>query len=210
VALIGRSRRGETASHIEPSVAASILWTRCGSFDGRCEYETVEPYRLDSGPGPEAREVVTTELRRLRKIPSIKTAVQDLDSLDVVIGGFGSLTANPKLKGRVTMGSVLRSVVSSDQLAREGVVGDYCYCPFDKNGECPEDEDWEFFLTAGHYSSRYKGINFYRHMVEMKKKVVGIGGPDSLPVIRAALKGKVVNVLILDEYSAQQLAKDPA
>jgi len=208
VALVGRGRLGESASHVEPNVAASILWSHCGSFPGHCEYETVEPYRIDKSPGPEAREAATLELMRLKKLPSIKAVIQDMDRLDAVFAGFGFLDGtgtSQAIKNRITMGSLLKSVVTREQLAREGAVGDFCYCPFDADGDCPPDKDWQFFMTAGHYS-KYRGIGFYKRMVETGKKVVGFGGPHLLPVIRAALKGKIVNVLILDEYTAQQLA----
>jgi DNA-binding transcriptional regulator LsrR (DeoR family) len=44
-------------------------------------------------------------------------------------------------------------------------------------------------------------------MVAAGKKVVGFGGPYLLPVIKAALKGEIINVLVIDEYSARQLAE---
>jgi DNA-binding transcriptional regulator LsrR (DeoR family) len=37
------------------------------------------------------------------------------------------------------------------------------------------------------------------------KKVVAIGGPYLTPAIKAALKGKICNVIILDEYSAKEI-----
>jgi DNA-binding transcriptional regulator LsrR (DeoR family) len=210
VALVGRGRLGESASHVEPNVAASILWTHCGAFPGHCEYETVEPYRIDKTPGPEAREAATIDLMRLKKLPSIKAVIQDMDRLDAVFAGFGFLNSHgtsQAIKNRITMGSLLKSVVTKEQLVKEGAVGDFCYCPFDAEGNSPQDKDWQFFMTAGHYS-KYRGIDFYKRMVETGKKVVGFGGPHLLPVIRAALNGKFVNVLIVDEFTARQLTED--
>jgi DNA-binding transcriptional regulator LsrR (DeoR family) len=196
-ALVGRGQLGESRSHSEPNVAASILWTHCGSFSGHCEYETVEPYRNSSS--------IPEELRRLEEIPSIKAIVQDMDNLDVVFAGFGFLN-NPApteaWENRITMGSLLKSHVEPKNLS--GAVGDLCYCPFDANGN--SDERWRLFLTAGHYSND-PGIEFYKRMVANGKKVVGFGGPYLLPVIKAALKAQIINVLIVDEYSARKLAQ---
>jgi DNA-binding transcriptional regulator LsrR (DeoR family) len=196
-ALVGRGRLGEMQSHSEPNVAASILWTHCGSFPGNCEYETVEPYRT--------RGSVQEELRRLEKVPSIREIVEEMDKLDVVFAGFGFLN-NPEAteawENRITMGSLLKSVVDPKEF--KGAVGDFCYCPFDADGNT--NERWHFFLTAGHYSSS-PGIDFYKRMVANGKKVVGFGGPYLLPVIKAALKAEIINVLVLDEYTATQIAE---
>jgi DNA-binding transcriptional regulator LsrR (DeoR family) len=206
-ALVGRGRLGDTASHVEPNVTASILWTHCGSIPGHCEYETVEPYRFNAGPGPDSREALAIELNRLQRIPAIKSVIRDLDDLDVVFGGLGFQAVESRFRNRIAMGSLLKSVATPEQLHREGAIGDFCYCPFDKNGDCPPENDWRFFLTAGHYS-RYKGIDFYKRMVELKKKVVAFGGPGLLPAIKAALIGKLFNVLVIDEHMARQLLGD--
>ncbi|MGC2662038.1 MAG: sugar-binding domain-containing protein [Bryobacteraceae bacterium] len=196
-ALVGRGQLGETESHVEPNVAASILWTHCGSFAGQCEYETVEPYR-DTGS-------IGKTLKRLEGIPSIKAIVQDMDDLDVVFAGFGFLNnpdATDAWENRITMGSLLKSHVEPKQLSR--AVGDFCYCPFDADGN--GDARWRLFLTAGHYSE-CGGIDFDKRMVARKRPVVGFGGPRLLPVIKAALKGEIINVLIIDEHSARELAE---
>jgi deoxyribonucleoside regulator len=203
VALIGRGPLAKS-SHVEPSVVASLLWTRSGSFDGKCEYQTVEPYQLDGMSQQEAREAIKKELGRLKQIPSIHKVIDDLNDLDAVFAGFG-FPSEPQLEARMGMtGSLLESVTTAQQLAEEGVVGDFCYCPYDADGQ--SSDRWRFFLTAGDYS-KYPGIEFYKNMVANGKKVVAFGGPSLLPVIKAALKAKIVNVLIIDEHTAQQLAK---
>jgi DNA-binding transcriptional regulator LsrR (DeoR family) len=206
-ALVGRGRLREATSHIEPSVAASILWTHCGSFAGRCEYETVEPYRIDGTPGTGARKELGRELKRLEKIPSVERVIRDMDNLDIVFAGFGFINrpeASDAMENRITMASLLESIVTPQTLAKEGAIGDFCYCPFDADGN--GKDSWRFFLTAGHYSE-HPGIEFFKHMVASGKKVVGFGGPYLAPVIRAALQGKIVNVLIIDGPTARDLAE---
>jgi DNA-binding transcriptional regulator LsrR (DeoR family) len=205
-ALVGHGPLRDATSHIEPSVAASILWTRCGSVPGRCEYETVEPYRLDGTPGVAARKQVAETLERLATISSIEKVIRNMDRLDVMFAGFGFLNrpdATESMENRITMASLLESVVTPNTLAEEGALGDFCYCPFDADGN--GRDQWRFFLTAGHYD--HPGIEFFKHMVASGKKVVGFGGPYLVPVIRAALKGKIVNVLIIDGATAGQLAE---
>lgn len=204
-ALVGRGALTDVTSHIEPTVAASILWTHTGSLSGHIDYETVRPYYFEKRPGADARKAVSEQISRLELIPSIETVVRNMDKADVVFAGFGFVEATDAdldFQNRIGMGSLLDSVITPKQMAAEGIVGDFCYCPYRANGS--GDPKWRFFITAGHYGD-YGGVNFYKHMVERKKKVVGIGGPHLLPAIRAALKGRLLSVLIIDEYTAQQL-----
>ena len=206
-ALVGRGKLRDATSHIEPSVVASILWTHCGSFAGSCEYHTVEPYFIKGAPGRAARISLDLELKRLEKIPSIKQVIQDMDHLDIVFAGFGFMNApeaSEEMQNRITMGSLLESVVTQKTLANEGAVGDFCYCPYDANGK--SKDEWRFFLTAGHFS-KHKGIEFFRDMVKRNRTVVGFGGPYLFPAIKAALEGKIVNVLIIDSHTASRLAE---
>ena len=62
------------------------------------------------------------------------------------------------------------------------------------------NNEWRFFLSAGHYGANW-GVNFYKWMVDNDKTVVAID--DHPPAIRAALRGKIFNVLITTEEAAQ-------
>ena len=99
----------------------------------------------------------------------------------------------------------LKKNLSEKDLATDGAVGDLGCCFFDANGN--GRKDWEFFLTAGHYSdnSEYRGVEFYRHLVRSGKQVVVVAGIYKVPAILAALKGKLFNVWITDEETARTI-----
>jgi DNA-binding transcriptional regulator LsrR (DeoR family) len=214
-ALIGRGRLPEYASHLDPVVNAGILWSRCGRIPGRCEYATVSPYE----PGPKT-ESVDIEIEKVEKNEMVEEVVRAMDNLDIVFGGIGvqSLSDLPSasLQNRLTMTLLLKSVITREELARQGAVGDFSYCVFDADGtERPKDakgrvikNGWRFFLTPGHYDrERQGGVKFFQNMVRRGKTVVGFGGPYKEPAIRAALGAKIINVLLTDEETAKQLVE---
>ncbi|MDP2965099.1 MAG: sugar-binding transcriptional regulator [Pelolinea sp.] len=82
-------------------------------------------------------------------------------------------------------------------LLKKGAIGDICLRYFDEKGNAIQSE----------VDDRVIGIT----LDELKKidRVVGVtGGPHKDKVIRAALVGKLVNVLITDQQSAKKLLED--
>lgn len=92
------------------------------------------------------------------------------------------------------------TILSQNQmqgLLKKGAIGDICLRYFDQQGQAIKSD----------VDDRVIGIT----LDELKKidRVVGVtGGPDKEMVIRAALTGKLVNVIITDQFSAQKLLKD--
>ena len=206
-ALIGRGRLPKSATHIDPIVNASVLWTHCGYLPGHCEYATVSAY-VTAKPGPSSRQAVRTELAKVEANRTVKEVIGGMDDIDVVFGGIGLANPgnlDPSLRDRLTINSVLHSVVTPQQLEQEGAVGEFSYCFFDKRGN--QKEDWRFWLTAGHYSEEHWGIEFYKRMVATGKQVVAFGGPYVENALKIALKTKMFNVWITDEYTARQIAE---
>ncbi len=204
-ALVGRGRLYKSASHIDPIVNASILWSRCGG-SGICEYATVTPYEF-AKPGPEARASVDAELERLARMKPIREVIEAMDNIDVAFAGVGMVNpkATPALRNRISSWALLQPIVSPQQLEEvEGAVADFSYNLIDAAGT--SKEKWRFFLTAGHYSE-HTGIGFYKHMVESGKKVVAIAGAHKIPGIKAALAAKAFNVWFTDQHSAEAIAK---
>lgn len=74
-----------------------------------------------------------------------------------------------------------------------------CHTQFDANGD--SHDDWSWFLNAGYPDA----IGFYRRLVDQKQKVVVVAEQQSDPALRAALKGRLFNVLITDEATAYSL-----
>jgi DNA-binding transcriptional regulator LsrR (DeoR family) len=206
-ALVGRGRLHKSATHIDPIVNASVLWSHCGSLPGHCEYATVSPY-VSARPGLKGREAVRIEIGKVEKNQTVNDVIDGMDSIDVVFGGIGIVNAgdvDAVLKDRLTVNSLLQNVVTPRQLEQEGAIGSFSYCFFDKSGN--QKKDWVFWLTAGHYSERHRGIEFYKQMVKTGKKVVAFGGPFVMNALRVALQAKMFNVWITDEYTARQIAE---
>ena len=211
-ALVGRGTLEKSASHIEPNIVASILFTKCGTLPGHCEYATVSPY--DPSEISEERQitgldVIKEELSKLQRNKAIEKVIRAMDGLDVVFGGIGvgnPASATADLKDRLTMTTLLEGILTTKDL--EEAVGDFSYCPYDENGE-RKKTTWRLFMTAGHYSKEYWGIEFYKRMVETPgKRVVAFStGPRMLRATRAALNAKLFNVLIIDEYTARQIVE---
>lgn len=206
-ALIARGRLDPSTSHLDPVVTASILWSRCGSLPGNCEYATVSPYVSD-GPGAAARRAVREEIAKVEANATVREVIEGMDDLDVVFAGLGIVNPgkiNPAIKNRLTMTALLQRIITAQQLEKEGAIGDFSYCLFDGDGR--GHEKWRFFLTAGHYSNS-PGIEFYKRMTKTPgKKIVAFGGPFKLPAIKAALKAEIFNVWITDEATAREIAE---
>jgi len=210
-ALIGRGNVG-TAMHIDPIVNASVLWSHAGRIAGRCIYSTVPPYNV-SKPGPQAREAVREQLEELRQLSPVRDGLADVtaDKIDVALAGIGVVNpaaVDPALRDRISSTVLLRSIVRPATLAKEGGQGEISYCPFNQDGADPENQ-WRFFLTAGECDENQerRGLGFYKAMCAAAKPVIAIAGPYKVEPIQAALKGRLINVLITNEHTARELVE---
>jgi len=209
-ALVSRGRLQKSGSHIEPSVNASILWSRSGRIPGRCEYATVSPYRIEKN-ARNKRASVAEELRVLAESSPIRDVIHAMDGIDIAFAAIGLVDPGdvpPIQKNRITTTSVLKSIVTLKELMEEGAVADLSYCLFDKDGN--SRDDWTFFLSAGHYAAdeKRRGLGFFKQMVADGKKVIVPAGPYKLAAIKIGLKAKLFNVLITDEDTARKVADD--
>jgi DNA-binding transcriptional regulator LsrR (DeoR family) len=205
-ALVGRTRLHKAASHINPEINATILWSRSGRVPGRAEYVTVPPYEIQK-PGREARLLVANRLVELAQSKLVSSVIRPADLIDVAFAGLGIVNpgANDPVP-KITMTGIVQSIVPAKTLADEGAIGDISYCLFDAEGN--GRKEWEFFITAGHYEKdpKLRGIGFFKRLVAEGKKVVVIAGPYKLGTIKVALKAKMFNVWITDEATAHQIA----
>lgn len=120
----------------------------------------------------------------------VQRAVAAFADLDIVFVGIGAPTADS-----VTMrdGSILTHA-ELDGLLRKGAVGDIALRYYDSEGECiPSD-----------INDRIIGMTL--EQIKQVPRVVGVsGGPAKLAAIRAALRGRIINVLITDSVTAAKL-----
>jgi DNA-binding transcriptional regulator LsrR (DeoR family) len=179
--------------------------------------EGVHVVQLNGGLGPPEAEVHSTNLcHRLAQVldarltllpapgivdtPAIKEAIlsdkniqhamQLMERVTVAYMGVGAPTPDSVL---MSDGTIMRQE-QLDGLRAKGAVGDIALRFFDAEGR-PVDSD---------LSGRTIGISL--EQLQRIPRVIGVaGGLEKVDVIHAALKGKLINVLITDEAVARQI-----
>jgi DNA-binding transcriptional regulator LsrR (DeoR family) len=201
-ALIGRGVLAPSASHVDPNVTATILWSRCGRLSGHCHFATVPSY--DEGV---TRKQIAEELKALVQRKPIREVIKRMDDITLAFAGLGLVNpkAAPRSINQLTMTGLLGPIVSPAILAQEGAFADLAYCLLDRSGQTRKD--WTFFLTAGHCDDNplRRGLGFFKQMVDDGKSVVVIAGTRKQDAIRAALKARAFNVWITDRKTLAQV-----
>ena len=195
-----------SASHINPEINATILWSRSGRLAGRGEYLTVAPYPVGK-PSLETRSTAREQLAKLAESKLAEAVIRPMDKIEIAFAGIGVLNpgkTTPLQKARLSMTDLIQSVVSVKELEREDAVADMSYSLIDKNGD--SRPEWQFFLTAGCLSGR-PGVEFYKHLVAEGKRVVTIAGPFKMVAVKAALAAKAFNIWVTDEFTARLVAE---
>jgi DNA-binding transcriptional regulator LsrR (DeoR family) len=132
---------------------------------------------------PEAQRVLSRD-------PAVQEASALFDKLDVALVGIGSMEPSRML-------SVSGSIFSREERAelhRLGAVGDICFRYYNLNGE----------PIKSPLMKRVIGIDLAK--LRACKRVVGVaGGVQKVPSILAALRGRLIDVLITDQRTAEAL-----
>jgi len=137
--------------------------------------------------------VVTTAAARdaLRQDPHVKAALQQLDSLDMIFVGIGSLASNTVLNDGMSL-----PPGAYKELVKAGAVGDIALRFFGANGAA----------VASSLEDRVLGVTV--DQLRRTPRVVGVaGGPSKIQAIRAALRADLLDVLITDVETAEALLK---
>jgi DNA-binding transcriptional regulator LsrR (DeoR family) len=140
--------------------------------------------------------VVATRAARdaLRKDPHVNAALQQLDSLDMVFVGIGSLASNTVLNDGMSLPKGAYA-----ELVAAGAVGDIALRFFDANGA----------TATSTLEDRVLGISVQQ--LRRTPRVVGVaGGPLKVQAILAALRADLLDVLITDVDTAEALLAPPA
>ena len=123
----------------------------------------------------------------------VNNAVRQFERVTLALVGIGSVEPSRLL---VSSGNVF-SPEELDTLRAQGAVGDICLRFFDANG-AP--------ITTP-LNNRVIGMAL--DQLQQVRRCVGIaGGKQKLAAIRGALRGKWINVLITDSFTAQALLED--
>jgi DNA-binding transcriptional regulator LsrR (DeoR family) len=135
--------------------------------------------------------VATPEVRDvLRNDPHVQAALRHFDTLDTVYVGIGAIGTNPVLNDGHSL-----PPGTHDQLVAAGAVGDIALRFFDADGK----------PVHSSLDDRILGITA-EQLHKVPRVVAVAGGADKVEAIRAALKSKMVDVLITDHDTAEALA----
>lgn len=125
----------------------------------------------------------------LRDDPHVRTALNQLDGLDTVFVGLGSLTSNAVLRDRHAPWRQAR-----EELRARGAVGDIALRFFDAQGS----------PVRTMLDDRILGIST-RQLRGTGRVVAVAGGPEKVDAIAAALEAGIVKVLITNRMTAEAL-----
>jgi deoxyribonucleoside regulator len=184
---------GPILTHIDPTVLLTILWVRSGRKAGQAHFATGLPLNK-----PLSRLKLKEEYEEFCRRKAVQEVLAEMKRADYIFASLGCLKADPdyeKLSPRPHKYLLEHLRLTEAALAREGVVGDINYSFFDEGGGT--SPEWNVFPSLG--------VDRLREMVKAKKKVVVAVGRYKLPALRAALRGKLLNVLITDEVAAKEL-----
>jgi DNA-binding transcriptional regulator LsrR (DeoR family) len=136
--------------------------------------------------------VATAEVRAvLRNDPHVQAALKHFDTLDTVYVGIGAIGTNSVLNDGHSM-----PPGTLDALVKAGAVGDIALRFFDANGASVKSS----------LDDRILGITA-EQLHKVPRVVAVAGGADKVDAILAALKSKMVDVLITDHDTAEELVR---
>jgi DNA-binding transcriptional regulator LsrR (DeoR family) len=121
----------------------------------------------------------------------VQAALRHFDTLDTVYVGIGSIATNPVLNDGRSLPAGMHA-----ELVAAGAVGDIALRFFDAEGA----------PVRSTLDDRILGISA-EQLHKVPRVVAVAGGPDKTDAILAALRGKLVDVLITDHDTAEELAR---
>lgn len=195
-AILGRGDR--ILNHIDPIVSLTLLWAKNGFQKDGVFFATVLPAERKN------RALTREEIRgQMIEHPLANSAVRRIYSrmndLDFVFASMREIEEPAKDIDRsgANAADLLRELGNiPDVLKKEGVVGDFNYSFIDQAGETRPE--WRFFLSL-------EAGSLKKMAAKSDRSIVAIAGANKQKVLCAALKGKLLNVLITDERTAEVL-----
>lgn len=184
---------GPVLTHIDPTVLVTILWVRSGRKPGRAHFATGLPQGK-----PLSRQKIKEEYEEFSRRRAVQEVMAEMKRADFLFASLGCLKADAeyeKLSPRPHKYLLENLRLTEAGMTREGAVGDINYSFFD--GEGKTIPEWNVFPALG--------VEPVREMIRAGRKVVVAAGRYKLPSLKAALKGKLFNVLITDEMAAKEL-----
>lgn len=184
---------GPVLTHIDPAVLVTTLWVRSGRKPGHAHFATGLPQSK-----PLSRQKIREEYEEFSRRRAVQEVLGEMKRADFLFTSLGCLKADAeyeKLSPRPHKYLLENLRLTEAALSKEGAVGDINYSFFD--GEGKTIPEWNIFPSLG--------VEAVREMVRAGRKVVVAAGRYKLPSLKAALNGKLFNVLITDEMAAREL-----
>jgi DNA-binding transcriptional regulator LsrR (DeoR family) len=141
---------------------------------------------LLSSPGLVANQEVRDALLQ---DPQISRMLSLAIKADIALVGIGV-----PVPDSVILQNHILSEIDIERLKARGAVGDIGLRFFDSQGKCIEDE----------VNNRIIGLDLEQYR-KIKRVIAVSGGEEKVESIRAALQGKLINVLITDDHTAKRL-----
>jgi len=195
-AILGR---GHTiVNHIDPIVSLTLLWAKSGFVDGGVFFVTITP--LEAENGSLTREQVRESIDALLRRNKISWVYEQMRSVDYVFASLRAVIAPRRQKMGANAIDLLSDLgITARDLSSEGAVGDVNYSFIDQAGQTRDA--WRLFLSLQ--------ADELREMAKSRtKRVVVIAGLHKERILRAALAGELMNVLITDERTASSLLSE--
>ena len=132
--------------------------------------------------------------RALTQVPYVGETVALFGRISLALVGVGALEPSALV---ASSGNAF-SREELEALQKAGAVGDLCLRFYDAEGR----------LVRGGFEGRVIGIDL-EGLRRVPRSVALCGGKGKLPAILGALRGRWVNTLVTDQFTAQRLAKAP-
>jgi len=193
LALIGQ---GPDISHIDPMIVLTMLWAKSGRLPNRAHYMTILPPE-NVGSLPEVKKHYDQLRKSNKKIRELLEQITKVDFAFASIGGMEVDQGYQQATQDKTQNMLSVWGIEKNDLREKGVVGDIAYSFYDTDGQQTRPE-WDPTPSIG-----VKGLQ--RLAADPQKRVVVVVGGYKITSLRAALRGRLFNVLICDEITAEAL-----
>jgi deoxyribonucleoside regulator len=184
---------GPVLTHIDPTVLLTILWVRSGRKSGQAHFATGLPLNK-----PLSRQKLKEEYEEFCKRKAVQEVLAKMKRVDFMFTSLGCLKTDAdyeKLSPRPHKYMLENLRLTEASIIKEGAIGDINYSFFDESGRTTPD--WNIFPSLG--------VDRVKEMVKANKGVVVATGIYKLASLRAALRGKLFNILITDEMAAKEI-----
>ena len=188
------ARGDRVVRHIDPIVSVTLLWAKSGLKEGALSFLTVTPLERTKRrlALKDVRNYIN-ELSRLGRVERMCKSMAEVDFLFASVREIGSQSDDPEMGA---MAIDLLSDIGITARDLKGAVADINYSFIDAEGN--SRSDWRLFLSLHSEDLR-------RMAADPGKRIVVTAGDRKHEALRAALRGKLFNVLITNERTAVAL-----